>query len=451
MDFINKILIFDDVWFNDKKRKAFLIKIISFICFFITLIKFLGDLKVADVSENHFEFLFFPVLALTFIILLVKKGHIHLVSYLTIVLIVIFSLKGSFVWGIDSYTIYTIYPFIIFLSSILIGSKFSLLVFLLFCFNLIFTFFLQRDGYFFENYFWIEFSPNFFNLLTILIVYLLMTFLFWVSSKGIENTLDRSKKLAQQLKLHNKRLEIVVEKKTNQLKMLQFKQLTKIAPLLDLGKLSAGLIHDIREPLSVLSVILQDAQQNKNIVHDLDKAFLAINKIDDLSKISSCKLFSESELEVFNLNQEIYKLISLFEYNSRLKKIKIIFAPHKEFELHADRKKLIQVLTNLLLNALESYDNVEKKEKYVFIKLVKKPRNLLIVIKDYGIGIKTEQLTHIFEPGFSSKDMSGSLGFGLYVSQEVMREIFYSKIRVASKDKIGSSFSLFIKNKFVLN
>jgi signal transduction histidine kinase len=343
------------------------------------------------------------------------------------------------------------YPLIILLSAVLISSKFSFFVLFIICLNLSLVYVLQENGYVFASSAWKLSKPSFPNLLTIIIIYTLMTFLSWLSSREIEESLHKSKSLANKLKLQNENLEQIVEARTKELKALQLNQLTRIAPLLDLGKLSAGLIHDVREPLAVLSFILQNAKQNKNAIVNLDQAFLAVNKIDDLSRMSACKLFNKPELEVFNLNQEIRNLIGLFEYKSRIKRVKIIFETNKEFELHADRSKLNQVIANLILNALEAYDDFETKEKFIFIKLIKKPRNLLIKIKDYGVGINLENLTHIFEPNFSSKDNKKSLGFGLYVSQETMMKIFESGIGVESKNGAGSTFTLFIKNKFILN
>lgn len=278
-----------------------------------------------------------------------------------------------------------------------------------------------------------------------------MAFLSWISSREIEKSLFKTKDLANRLKLQNENLELIVMERTKELRLLQLKQLTKIAPLLDLGKLSAGLIHDIREPLSVLSLILQKAQSNKNFVSDIEQAFVAIDKIDDLSKMSACKLFDKPILEVFDLNSEIKKLIDLFEYKSKLKKVKIIFEPNKQFELHSDRVKLNQVLANLILNSLKAYDEIEKNEKYIFIKLIKKPRNLLIKVKDYGPGISKENLLHVFDANFSSKESKQCLGLGLYVGQEAMMKTYETKITVESLSGHGSTFTLFIKNKFILN
>lgn len=456
MKLIDKLLVFENAWSEDKKRKSYLLNFISLVLLVFILaiiaIRFFGGLflQVANVKEN-FLLLIFIFLALCFMIFLIKKGFVRLISFSIVALLLVSSVKGSLTWGIDLYTVAIMYPLIILISAVLISSRFSLFILLVVCLVLSSIYFLQYYGYIFRDSSWRGSTPNFLNLLTVLSVYALMAFISWLSSRETEKSLLKAKQLGEELELHNRNLEITVEKRTKELKLLQLKQLTRVAPLLDLGKLSAGLIHDIRQPLSVLSLILQNAERNKNIISDLDQAFLAVDKIDDLSKMSACKLFSMSEFEVFNLNLEIKKLVSLFEYKSRIKKVRIIFKPSKEYELYADRKKLNQILANLILNALESYENLEKHDKNIFIKLIRKPRNLIIKVKDYGIGINNNDLPLIFEPNFSSKSNEESLGFGLYVSQEAMTKVYKTKIKVESEINNGSTFTLFIKNKFVLD
>lgn len=455
MNFISKLLIFEEAWSEDKKRKSYLLNLInSFLITFLSIIiviRFLGELFFKSSSKESFFVLIMIAFIFGAMAFLVKKGFVRLVAVSIIALLLFSALRGSYAWGIDLYTVDIIYPFIILMSAILVSSGFSFFVLLMICFSLTSIYFLQNNGYIHRDSSWRTTLPSFLNLLTILITYVLMAFLSWLSSREIEKSLARATNLAKQLKLQNDNLESTVEERTKELKLLQLNQLTRVAPLLDLGKLSAGLIHDVRNPLSVLSLILQNAQANKNIITDLDQAFTAIAQISDLSSISACKLLDKSQLYVFNLNQEIHKLINLFEYKAVSKKVKIIFQSSKEFELQTDRVKLNQVIANLVLNALESYDRLEKKEKFIFIKLIKKTRHLLIQIKDYGEGIAQENLARIFEPNFSSKSHQESLGLGLYVSQETMKNIFESAIKVESKVGVGSTFILSIKNKFIFN
>jgi len=81
---------------------------------------------------------------------------------------------------------------------------------------------------------------------------------------------------------------------------------------------------------------------------------------------------------------------------------------------------------------------------------VKKPRNLLIKIKDYGIGINKINLPLIFNPYFTLKNKNQSLGLGLYASQQAMVKAYETKIKVESLFFSGSTFTLYIKNKFLL-
>ncbi len=123
---------------------------------------------------------------------------------------------------------------------------------------------------------------------------------------------------------------------------------------------------------------------------------------------------------------------------------------NQNYQLYADRVKLDLVIANLILNAIEAYQNIDREEKHIFIKLIKKPRNLLIKVKDYGQGIEPKNLVKIFEPYFTTKNSNQALGLGLYISQLVMQRAFSSKIKVESILNQGSTFTLYIKNKFLL-
>lgn len=456
MKFLDKILSFEQAWSEDKKRKSYLLNFINLslliFLFFMILIRLLGDF-FRDAGSNQESLWLLSAIAATLLLLifLVKKGLVRLVALALISLLLLSSIKGSWTWGIDLYTVDIMYPFIILLSAILISSRFSFVVLFLICSALTLTFFLQDQGLIARDSIWRASLPSFPNLLTILVIYALMTVLSWLSSREIEKSLHKSRNLTIKLQKQNENLESVVEKRTKELKILQLNQLTRIAPLIDLGKLSAGLVHDVRQPLSVLNMILEEAKNKQNKIENLDIAFSALKQIDDLSSISATKFFSKTENEVFNLNVEIKKLLNLFEYKASKKKVRLLFQASRRFDLHGDRKKLMQVLANLVLNAIESYDDLNKEEQVVFIKLIRKSRYLILSVKDYGVGISKKNINKLFSPNFSLKNPDHSLGLGLYISQEIMNKFFSTSIKVESSKNYGTSFSLFIKNKFILD
>lgn len=431
MNPLHNLLAFEEAYSHDRKNKS---RILNFInCFLMTLVLFIIFIGLNNkplfnyvISDNILFLLFLIYLFLNLISFLIKKGFLCSATCGLIALFLFMFFKANLCLGVDFYIVDLMYPFIILMGTILINSKFSFYICLLISVIFVTIFILQVNGYVTIDLSWKISWPSFLNVLAILISCLLITLISWYVFKEFEI-------------------------KTKKLKKSQLDKLINLIPLLNLGKLTTELTHEIRNNLSVINIVLQNAQINKNVVHDLDLAIEAVNQIDKLSSLAYCQLFEETQLEVFDLNLEIKNLISLFKNKLKQKKIRIIFEPNKTYQVHADRMKLDLILNNLIMNAIESYENVKSNEKNIFIKLVKKPRNLLIKIKDYGAGISKINLSLVFNPYFTLKDKNKSLGLGLYASQQAMMKAYETKIKVESLFNISSTFTLYIKNKFLLN
>ncbi len=431
MNPLHSLLAFEKAYSHDKKSKSRILNFInSFLMVFVLFVIFIGlkdkPLFNYSISDNVLFLLFLIYLFLNFVSFLIQKELLFSATCTLIALFLFMFFKANLCLGIDFYIVNAMYPFIILMGTILINSKFSFYICLLISLISITIFILQINCYVTIDFSWKMSWPSFLNVLAILISCLLITIVSWYVFKEFEI-------------------------KTKKLKKSQLNKLINLAPLLNLGKLTRELIHEIRNNLSVISIVLQNAQINKNIIRDLDLAIEAVDKIDKLSSLAYCPLFEETQLEVFDLNLEINNLINLFKNKLKNKKIKIIFQSNKNYQLYADRMKLDLILNSLIMNAIESYENVKSNDKNIFIKLVKKPRNLLIKVKDYGIGIDKINLSSVFAPYFSSKDKAKSLGLGLYASQQAMIKAYETKIKVESLLNISSIFTLYIKKKFLLN
>lgn len=412
------------------EKKSHLLKFLNFVLmsvvlFIILIVLGSGSFFYVSISNNFLFLLFLIYLFFNLMSLLIKKGFFQLAAFLIIILLLLILFKATIIFGVDFYIIDIMYPLVILISVILIDMKFAIFVYLFTSAMFLLCFFLQRNELIINDVRWKTSSSIFPNVLLVLISYAMMIFLVYFSSKEFEI-------------------------KTKKLKKRQMERLLDLAPLLNLGKLTTSLVCEIRNHLSVISIVLQNAQMDKNIIKDLDLAVEAVDQIKSLSCLGFCGLSKDSELEVFNLNLEIKKVISLFKKKSNEQKIKIIFEPNIDYQLYADRMKLKRVLVSLIFNAIESYEKVESDDKHIFIKLVKKPRNLLIKVKDYGAGIKKDDLPLIFNPYFTLKDKAKHLGLSLYVSQKAMIKNYETKIRVESSFTVGSTFTLYIKNKFLL-
>ena len=430
MNPLHNCLALEEVYFHNKKTKIFLLNFVNFtLMIFVLLVIFAGLGKRSIfgylINDNDLFHLFLIYLTFNLVSVLIRQKFLFLATYSILIILIFIFLATILFLGIDFHLISLMFLLIVLIGAILVNPRCSFLIYIILSFMFLLIFFLQNNNYFTSDSSWRFNNFNFFDVLLMLLFYFLITMLFYYLIKYFELRL-----------------------KTTQEKHLM--KMIEIIPLLNLGRLTVGLTNEIRNELTIISLVLQNAEMNKRDLDNLDLASEAVDQIEKLSRLAYCKLFSEVEPEVFDLNLEMKYLLHLFKNLSIKTGVTIIFQPNKRYQLHADRLKLDLVLISLILNAIDAYENINGKEKHIFIKFVKKPRNLLIKVKDYGMGIKEQDLPLIFDPYFTSKDGNKCLGLGLYIGQSVMMKAYETKIKVESVINQGSTFTLYIKNKFLL-
>lgn len=209
-----------------------------------------------------------------------------------------------------------------------------------------------------------------------------------------------------------------------------------------LGRLSAGLAHEMR---TIVSSISASAQLLKSVKSDKEHDKLTkilFNESKRLNEIVTNFLnFSKPERnmsEIFNIDQIIRDTIDTFEKN-KSKDIKFtIDVSSKRTKIKGNREGIRQVFSNLLLNAIEAF--AEK----VIIKIaeLQGQHNMLEVsVSDNGCGIPQEILPHIFEPFFTTK--GNGAGLGLATVYRII-EAHKGKVTVESMVGKGTEFKIFL-------
>ncbi|MCV0409546.1 ATP-binding protein [Nitrosopumilus sp.] len=195
--------------------------------------------------------------------------------------------------------------------------------------------------------------------------------------------------------------------KSNQIIEEQSKKLVKQEKLVTIGELAARLSHDIRNPLSIIRVSLENLKiiygKNELETKHFDRVERAIDRIshqiDDVlgfirkepmrfEKTLISEIIADS-LDSINLPDRIYFEIS-----------------KNDFEIYCDKKRLSVAITNLILNAIQG---IEGKGTIEII-LEDKGENIVIKIKDSGKGIPSDIIEEIFEPLFTTKQQGTGLG-----------------------------------------
>ena len=237
----------------------------------------------------------------------------------------------------------------------------------------------------------------------------------------------------------NKNLENLVEKKTKELIQKEniLNQQSKMAAM---GEMIENIAHQWRQPLSLISTAATGAKLRKDFESLSDTDFYEAmdiinnsaqhlsNTIDDFRNFFS----NEKEASFFDINIPIEKVLYLVSSKLKNRNIEII-KNTQEIVILGLVNEFIQVLLNIINNAVDALEESDSKKKFIFIDTYKESDNLVLKIKDNAGGIKEEIIDRIFEPYFTTKHKSQGTGIGLYMSNEIIKKHMNGDISVSNK------------------
>jgi len=215
--------------------------------------------------------------------------------------------------------------------------------------------------------------------------------------------------------------------------------------LAGMGQLSAGIAHEINNPLGV---ILLNSQLMLDDCKPDDENFEDISLI--VEQAERCKTIVSGLLNFARKNEVNLEFVDISALIDRC--LKTIILPNnihvivdhkiKNPQVEIDEGQMIQVLTNLFKNAIEAMQDGGE----LHIKTHDKARYFKITISDTGTGIPEEVKKKIFEPLFTTKKIGKGTGLGLAVAYGIIK-MHRGKIDMESnanpeKGKTGTKFSV---------
>jgi signal transduction histidine kinase len=210
--------------------------------------------------------------------------------------------------------------------------------------------------------------------------------------------------------------------------------------LASLGRLTAGIAHEIGNPLtSVFSFvqILKDMEQDEFKKESLGTIYFHINRIGEILKqLSGFSKMPMVDLREWNINNLIETSLSLIQYDKRAKEITIIRDLSPDLpEITTDGGQLSQVFVNVILNAVDAMP----EGGILTIRSRLNGGNIAISFEDTGSGITRENITRIFDPFFTTKEKG--TGLGLAVSYSIIKKLNGS-MTVESEVNKGTRFKI---------
>ncbi len=241
----------------------------------------------------------------------------------------------------------------------------------------------------------------------------------------------------------------LLEKNIDQLKIANRdlvsaqKQLVASEKLASLGKLSAGVAHEIGNPMSSISGYTELLKSN---IGDEKKSEYLTKITDETERINSIiKTLldyarpKEKKLNVSDLNEVVKKAVNILDSQGTLKTIDL----KTDFSENAllvkmDTNQMIQVFINLIINSVDALNGSGVIELRT---VLENGNTAKVELKDNGEGIPEYNIDKIFDPFFTTKSPGKGTGLGLSICQRIIHE-FDGKISVKSEVKKGTRFEI---------
>jgi signal transduction histidine kinase len=226
-------------------------------------------------------------------------------------------------------------------------------------------------------------------------------------------------------------------------------QLIQSRKIASIGTLTAGVAHEINNPVNNISLIMEaliedgsnmDAEECKKLYRDaMDQADRTSEIVKNLLEFSRA---SHPRMEEVDLEEIVDKTARLL--NNEFKLHNITFTKQVQARLprtRLDKGGLQQVLLNLFMNSVQAMDR--GGELKVEIGTADNPNEARIDVSDNGPGIPPDYLNQIFDPFFTTKKEGEGTGLGLSVSYNIIKNN-KGRLEVKSRPGQGACFSIFL-------
>lgn len=217
-----------------------------------------------------------------------------------------------------------------------------------------------------------------------------------------------------------------------------------------LGHVAAGIAHEIRNPLSVINIYVDTAEQmleqgsdKENLKEVLEKIHGASSKIESvIRRVMDFSKPSEPNLVHIDINKPIEDALGLSSVMLRKAGIEIVAdLAHDLPPCLADFQLIEQVILNLITNAAEAMKVLQAGKKIRVSSLPKGGSEILVSVADSGPGVTSDLARKIFDPFFTTK--TNSTGIGLSICQRIIND-HGGVLRISPSTLGGAEFSFTI-------
>ena len=204
--------------------------------------------------------------------------------------------------------------------------------------------------------------------------------------------------------------------------------------LAGLGRMSAGIIHEINNPLNFATTGLftlrkkgqslspEDRQEYDEVLRDVEDGIKRVkNIVSDLRMFTHPDTESRDQVDIGDVIKTALRFLS----NEWKDQVRVEQQLCPQVAIWANENKLIHVVVNLLQNAVDALKGktfAGDEKPTIWVQTVLEQNKSVLLIRDNGTGITAEHLDKIFDPFYTTKDVGQGMGLGLSICYRIVQE-----------------------------
>lgn len=213
-----------------------------------------------------------------------------------------------------------------------------------------------------------------------------------------------------------------------------------------MGQMAAGIVHEIKQPLTAifgllqLSLLAAPEEKARERLETMQQAVERLNGI--LERFRSFSYKSEEKFEALSLKLVVGQVYQLMEHQLSMKKVHCEIEHEQDLpDIVGDMQGLQQVVSNLVVNAVDAFEGKEEGERLITIRTFTSEGKVFLEVNDNGCGMPEETLRHIFDPFFTTKGPERGTGLGLAILDSILHK-HHAGIDVKSEVGVGTAFTI---------
>ncbi len=232
--------------------------------------------------------------------------------------------------------------------------------------------------------------------------------------------LEASNRLLQHEVVERQRAEAILRETQN--------DLIQAGKLAALGQLSAGITHELNQPLAAIRTfsasgtlllergMIEPAKENFNRIQELTERMAKLT-----SQLKTFARKSRGDRQPISVRQAIQQSLDLLANQLSQQRIEIdLHLPDEAVQVIGDQVRLEQVVINLISNALDAMRDRPRRRLGIDYRLDR--QWLWLTVEDSGGGIPDELVSQIFDPFFTTKEVGQGLGLGLSITYGIVKD-----------------------------